>query len=132
MFVWCGGKPPHHNELQNMEQTLIGYFLKQIGFYCSDFIRAYFKGGYSFFFRIYQYWFSRLERSIGLVVNIRYFTIPLWQQYSFASYLISIPYRVARIILGIVLLTILTLFFSAIYLCWISLPFYLILKTITL
>lgn len=114
------------------EQTLIGYFLKRIGFYCSDFIRAYFKGGYSFFFRIYQYYFSRLERSTGFIVNIRYFTIPLWQHYAFAAYLISIPYRMVKIILGAVLLTILTLFFSAIYLCWIFLPFYLILKTIVL
>ncbi len=114
-----------------MEKTLIGYLLKQIGFYCSDFIRAYFKGGYSFLFRIYQYHFSRLERNTGFIVNIRYFTIPLWQQYSFVSYLISIPYRITRIILGAVLLTILTLFFSAIYLCWIFLPFYLILKTIS-
>lgn len=115
-----------------MEKTLIGYFLKQIAFYCSDFVRAYFKGGYSFFFRFYQYYFARLERSTGFIVNIRYFTIPLWQQYSFAAYLISIPYRIARIVLGIVLLIILTLFFSAIYLCWVSLPFYLILKTIAL
>ncbi len=114
-----------------MEKTLIGYFFKQIGFYCSDFIRAYFKGSYSFLFRIYQYHFSRLERGTGLIVNIRYFTIPLWQQYAFVAYLISIPYRAARIILGIVLLTILTLFFSAIYLCWVCLPFYLIFKTIS-
>lgn len=115
-----------------MEKTLIGYFLKRIGFYCSDFVRAYFNGGYSFLFRIYQYYFARLERSTGFIVNIRYFTIPLWQQYSFAAYLISIPYRIARIILGITLLIILTLFFSAIYLCWVFLPFYLILKTIAL
>lgn len=113
-----------------MEKTLIGYFLKQIGFYCFDFIRAYFIDGYNFLFRIYQYYFARLERNIGLIVNIRYFTIPLWRQYSFAAYLISIPYRIVRIILGIVLLAILTLFFSAVYLCWVFLPFYLTLKTI--
>jgi len=114
-----------------MEKTFIGYFLKRISFYFSDFIRAYFKGGYSFFFRIYQNYFLRLERSTGLIVNIRYFAIPLWQQYAFAAYLISIPYRAIRIILGIVFLAILTLLFSAIYLCWIFLPFYLILKTIS-
>jgi len=114
-----------------MRETLIGYFLKRISFYCSDFIRAYFKGSYAFLFKIYQNSFSRLEHRIGFIVNIRYFTVPLWQQYSFASYLVSIPYRTARIILGLFFLTILTLFFSAIYLCWILLPFYLILKTIS-
>jgi len=114
-----------------MEKTFIGYFLKQIGFYCSDFIRAYFKGSYAFLFKIYQNSFSKLEHKTGFIVNIRYFAVPLWQKYFFAAYLISIPYRMARIILGTVLLIILTLFFSAIYLCWILLPFYLILKTIS-
>ena len=95
-----------------MEKTFIGYFLKQIGFYCSDFIRAYFKGSYGFLFRIYQNCFFRLEHKVGFVVNIRYFTIPLWQQYSFAAYLISIPYRMARIILGTVLLIILTILYG--------------------
>lgn len=114
-----------------IEQTLTGYFLKQTSFYCIDFIRAYFKGSYSFLFRIYQNCFSRLERTTGLIVNIRYFFVPLWQQYAFVAYLISIPYRTARIILGTVLLLILTVFFLAIYLCWICLPFYLILKTIS-
>jgi len=114
-----------------MEKTFIGYFLKQIGFYCSDFIRAYFKGSYGFLFRIYQNCFFRLEHRVGFIVNIRYFAVPLWQQYSFAAYLISIPYRIIKIIFGIILLIILTLFFSAIYLCWILLPFYLILKTIS-
>src|SRR5680860_710740 len=115
-----------------MEETFIGYFLKQIGFYCSDFIRAYFKGSYGFLFKIYQYCFLRLEHRVGFIVNIRYFTVPLWQQYSFAAYLVSIPYRIVRIILGVFLLIILTLFFSAIYLCWVLLPFYLILRTISL
>jgi len=115
-----------------MEKTFIGYFFKKIGFYCSDFARAYFKGSYSFLFKIYQNFFSRLEHRIGFIVNIRYFTVPLWRQYTFAAYLISIPYRIARIILGALLLIILTLLFSAIYLCWILLPFYLVLKTILL
>ena len=119
------------NRYTKIDETLIGYFFKRVGFYCSDFVRAYFKGGYSFLFRIYQNYFSRIERSTGLIVNIRYFTIPLWQQYAFAAYLISIPYRITRIILGIVFLTILTLFFSALYLCWIFMPFYFILKTIS-
>jgi len=114
-----------------MEKTLIGYFLKQIGFYCLDFIRAYFKGSYNFLFRIYQNCFSRIERSIGFIVNIRYFTIPLWQEYALVAYLLSIPYRTAKIILGAVLLLILTTFFVVIYLCWVCLPFYLILKTIS-
>ena len=119
------------NKCAKIDKTLIGYFFKRVGFYCSDFIKAYFKGGYGFLFRIYQNYFSRIERSTGLIVNIRYFTIPLWQQYAFAAYLISIPYRIVRIILGIVLLAILTLFFSAIYLCWIFMPFYFVLKTIS-
>jgi hypothetical protein len=118
------------NQCRKMDRTLIGYFLKRISFYCSDFVSAYFKGGYSILFRIYQNYFSRIERSTGLIVNIRYFTIPLWQQYSFAAYLISIPYRTIRIIFGGVILTMLTLLFSALYLLWIFLPFYFILKTV--
>lgn len=110
---------------------MIKYFLKQIGFYCLDFIRAYFKGGYDFLFRIYQQYFSKLEHRTGFIINIRYFRVPLWQEYSFLAYVLSIPYRTAKIILGALLLLILTIFFIVIYLCWVCLPFYLILKTIS-
>jgi hypothetical protein len=114
-----------------MEKTLIGYFFRKIGFYIVDFIRTYFKGGHYFLFRTYQNLFAKLEHKTGLIVNIRYFTIPLWQEYSLAAYLLSIPYRTIKIIFGAIVLILLTLIFSVIYLCWFCLPFYLILKTIS-
>lgn len=114
-----------------MSETIPSYFFKKIGFYGMDFIRAYFVGGYNFFFRIYQNLFSRIERATGFIVNIRYFKIPLWKQYSFASYLISVPYRVLKIIMGAVLLAILTAVLAFLYICWVLLPVYLIAKTVS-
>jgi len=115
-----------------MEQNLLGYFFRKIGFYILDFIKTYFINGHHFLFKSYQNLFAKLEYRTGLIVNLRYFRIPLWQEYSFAAYLLSIPYRTIRIIFGTILLILLTLIFAMIYLCWMSLPFYLILKTIFL
>jgi hypothetical protein len=115
-----------------MDKTFLGYFLKKVGFYALSFIKAYFIEGRYFIFRIYQSWFTRLEYRTGLIVNFRYFTIPLWQEHSVAAYLLSIPYRIIKIIIGIIVLMILTLIFGMIYLLWFLLPFYLIFKTILL
>ncbi|MDD3098249.1 MAG: hypothetical protein PHU82_00235 [Candidatus Pacebacteria bacterium] len=113
-----------------INKTLPGYFLKKVGFYALGFLKTYFVDGRYFIFGIYQNWFAKLEYKTGLIVNFRYFTIPLWQEHSIPAYLLSIPYRIMKIIIGIIILTILTLFFGIIYLLWFLLPFYLIFKTL--
>jgi len=113
-----------------INKTLPGYVLKKVGFYALGFLKTYFVDGRYFIFGIYQNWFAKLEYKTGLIVNFRYFTIPLWQEHSIPAYLLSIPYRIMKIIIGIIILTILTLFFGIIYLLWFLLPFYLIFKTL--
>ncbi|MDD3491487.1 MAG: hypothetical protein PHG13_00730 [Candidatus Pacebacteria bacterium] len=113
-----------------MEQTLLGYFFKKIGFYALDFIQTYFINGHHFVFGLYQSLFSKLEHRTGLIVNFRYLAVPLWQEYSLAAYFVSIPYRIMKMFLGVIVLILLTLVFSAIYICLAFLPFYLIFKTI--
>lgn len=114
-----------------MEKTLLGYFFQKVSFYIVDFIKTYFRDGYYFLLKTYQNLFAKLEHKVGLIVNIRYFLIPLWQEYSLPAYLLSIPYRIIRIVFGGIVLILLTLAFGIIYLCWVCLPLYLILKTIS-
>ncbi|MDD5760475.1 MAG: hypothetical protein PHF45_00200 [Candidatus Pacebacteria bacterium] len=113
-----------------MEQTLLGYFFQKLGFYILDFVKTYFIGGHRLLLKTYQNLFTKLEHKVGLIINIRYFLIPLWQEYSLPAYLLSIPYRIIKIIFGGIVLILLTLAFGAVYVCWLCLPFYLIFKTI--
>lgn len=113
-----------------MEQIVLIYFFKKIGFYIQDFARTYFLNGHSFLLKTYQYLFTKIEYRTGLIVNVRYFTIPLWQEYSIPAYLLSIPFRTFKIIIGAIILLLFTLIFALIYLCWALFPFYLIFKTI--
>ena len=113
-----------------MEQSVLVYFFKKIGFYIQDFIRTYFVNGHFFLLKTYQYFFTKIEYRTGLIINVRYFTVPLWQEYSLPAYLLSIPFRTFKIIFGAIVLLLFTLIFGLVYLGWILFPFYLIFKTI--
>ena len=105
---------------------MIVYLLKRLLFYIESFIRTYYIEGTHFFWRTYQNILYNLEERLGVFLNIRYFWIPLWQQYSFAGYLVSIPIRILKIVGGGIIIIIISLMYSMLYCAWLILPFYLI------
>jgi len=115
-------------EWKVMSNSLLFYFLRRLIFYFVNFLDVYFRGGFNFFNSLYWRLFSSLERSLAFFANVRYFTIPLWQEYSFASYLLSIPIRSLKIIMGAICLSFFSFIFWLSYLCWVLLPIYLIFK----
>ena len=113
-----------------MTQSIIFYFFQRLFFYFWSFIDTYFRGGFIFFNNWYWQLFFRIERRLGFLANVRYFFIPLWQQYSTASYILSIPIRTFKIIIGAIGLGIFSIIFWLGYLIWILAPVYLITKII--
>jgi len=111
-----------------MSDSLLLYLLRRLIFYFVNFLDIYFRGGFNFFNSFYWRLFSGLERKLAFFVNVRYFTVPLWQEYSFASYLLSIPIRSFKIISGSFCLLFFSFIFWLIYFCWVLLPIYLIFK----
>jgi len=111
-----------------MSQTFLFYFIQRLIFYLGNFFDVYFRGGFNFFNSLYWSLFSSLERRLAFSLNIRYFTIPFWQEYSFASYLLSIPIRSLKIMMGAIILVFFSIVFWLGYLLWILLPIYLLLK----
>ncbi|NMB92344.1 MAG: hypothetical protein GYA31_01830 [Parcubacteria group bacterium] len=113
-----------------MANSIVIYFLKRLAFYCLSFVDTYFRGGFNFFNTLYWQLFFSLERRLSFIVSIRYFFVPLWQEYSVASYMLSIPIRIFKIIIGAISLGIFSLIFWCFYLVWIIAPFYLLIKII--
>jgi len=111
-----------------MSNSILLYFFNRLIFYFVNFLDTYFRGGFNFFNSLYWRSFSGLERRLAFSANVRYFTIPFWQEYSFASYLLSIPIRSLKIIIGAICLFFFSLIFWFVYLLWLLLPAYLILK----
>lgn len=111
-----------------MENTLLGYFFRRLGFYFLSFIDFYFKGVFDYFSTVYRNFLRSFERRFGVFINLRYFFVPFWQEFSLPSYLLSIPIRAIRIIFGLMVLFLFSAFFILVYGIWIALPFYLIFK----
>jgi hypothetical protein len=113
-----------------MAKSIVIYFLKRLLFYCLNFIETYFRGGFNFFNTLYWQLFFNLEKHFSMIVNIRYFFVPLWQEYSVAAYMLSIPIRIFKIVIGGISLGIFSIIFWFIYLIWMSAPFYLLIRII--
>ncbi len=105
------------------------YFFKRLSQLFYNFIFSYYSGGLRYFFNLYQELVYKIEKKLGFFVHLRYLTTPLWSIYSFASYLISIPFRILKILISGFILVLISALFCFFCLIWIILPFYLILKT---
>ncbi len=90
------------------------------------FICDYFRGGFNFFFHIYEHFFLRAGKKMGFFANWRYFKVPLWREYSLPAYLLSIPIRTIKLLGGGIILLFITAIFAFLSLCWFIIPFYLI------
>jgi len=107
---------------------VLSYFIQRLGFYFKDFLRAYFIGSFEFFNNNYWEKILFLDRLTDFSVNLRYFWVPLWRHYSFIGYLVSIPIRLTKLFFSGLLIVIFSIVYWFLYLLWIVLPFYLIIK----
>ncbi|MGB9763054.1 MAG: hypothetical protein ACPLW7_03465 [Minisyncoccia bacterium] len=108
---------------------VLNYFFFRIGFYLKDFLRAYFFGSFDFFNNNYWDKVLQLDRVTNLSINIRYFLVPLWRYYSVTAYFLSIIIRLTKIIFGSLVIIIFSIFYWFLYILWILMPFYLVIKS---
>lgn len=106
------------------------YLGKRILFYLKSFVFTYYSGGTDFFWRFYLNLFESVEEKFGFLINIRYFFVPIWQEYSFAGYLVSIPIRTIKIIVGFLIVLLISFLWGMLYLIWCIFPVYLLWKII--
>ena len=109
-----------------IRNSSVVYFFSRLYFYFKDFLNFYFVSSFRCLLNFYKEALRGVEKNIGLVVHLRYFFVPLWQVYSFLSYLLSIPIRLIRIIISLVLIIIFTALFIFLYGLWLFWPLYLI------
>lgn len=107
---------------------LINYFISQLIFYLKDFIKTYIIGVFDFFANNYWDKIIFLDRITNFSINIRYFWVPLWRYYSFAAYIVSIPIRIFKILMGGIVICIFSVIYWALYGLWLLIPIILIIK----
>ncbi len=113
-----------------MSQSFLLYFLSRLGFYLKEFFKTYFIYSFDWFNTIYFNIILELDRKLGVSTNYRYFLVPLWQEYSFPAYLLSIPIRALKILGGGACLVIFSILFWCVYLGWLGFLVVLIIKTL--
>jgi hypothetical protein len=71
------------------------------------------------------------DGTLALVVTIRHFAQPLYQDKTIIGYILGFIFRAIRILIAVVVYTILILFIGALYLVWLSVPIYVLYKAIS-
>ncbi len=105
-----------------MLNNLIIYFLKKIFFYLKTFLKFYFIDSFAFLLGFYKNFTNEFERTGGFLIHFKYFFTPLWNIYSLPAYILSIPIRVIKILIGLVCHLMVIVFILLIYLFWIIWP----------
>lgn len=104
----------------------IFYLISCLFFYLRKFFSDWYLEGFYFF---WQLWFKTLrflERRFAVVASVYYWGVPLWQEYSFGGYFLSIPIRTLKIIFGGLFYLLVTVIFILLYFFWILIPLYLL------
>jgi len=111
-----------------MKNFFLFYFFEKIFLYLVLFLYFYVVESFSFFFSLYKNFHKNFEKSNGFLIHFKYFFVPLWNIYSFYGYLLSIPIRIVKIIIGFIAHSLVLAFLFLIYLLWLILPWSLLLN----
>lgn len=71
---------------------------------------------------------ERLDQTWALRITVRYFLHPLYGDYTIVGRILGIIFRTGRIIIAGFIYIFVILFYAAVYLVWIMIPPYIILK----
>lgn len=72
--------------------------------------------------------FYDFEKTLALRINLHYWLVPLYQDYSIVGYLIGVPFRTFRIFLALIFYLIYFSIALIIWLIWVSIPILIIFK----
>ena len=108
------------------------YIVNRFFYRFFDFLRHWYIKSLFLYFQFVIDFFLKLERKVGLIVNLRYFFQPLYQDYTLLGYLLGIFFRSLRTFLSGVLYVVLFLVFLIIYLIWVFIPIFLVVKILNL
>ena len=111
-----------------MKNFFFFYFLKKIFLYLVLFLSFYIVESFSFLFSLYKAFHKDFERRSGFLTHFKYFFVPLWNIYSFYGYLLSIPIRIVKIIIGFIVHLLVLIFLFLIYFLWLIFPWSLLLN----
>lgn len=105
-----------------MSNSLILYFFSKIISYLKLFLKFYFLDSLLTLFSFYKNFLNEFERSQGFLIHFKYFFTPLWHIYSLPAYLLSIPIRIIKILIGALCHVLLLTLIFIIYILWLILP----------
>jgi len=91
--------------------------------------RWYVKGSLDFWDEIISF-FARLDRFLGVGVNVRLLFKPLFSDYSFMGKLIGPIFRLIRVCAGGLVYAAICVFAVAVWLVWCAIPIFLVVRSI--
>ncbi len=91
--------------------------------------RWYVKGSLDFWAEIISF-FARLDRFLGVGINVRLLFKPLFSDYSFIGKLIGPMFRLTRVVAGGLVYIVICVFAGAVWLVWCAIPVFLIVRSI--
>lgn len=104
-------------------------YLVQLFFYrIYEFLRHWYAGGFFAVTHRTLIILEGLDRTIALRVTFRYLFKPMYQDYSVIGHTLGFIFRIARILMGGLVYSVVISAAMAIYLAWAALPLYIVAK----
>ena len=110
-----------------MISTLVYIFYEEI----HDWLIFWFQRFPKSFLRKFLDFVLNLDHDLGLKANLRNFFKPLYGERQIVGYIVSLVYRIFKIIFSFIIIFILSFFWLVFLIVWLLLPFYLIFIILT-
>jgi hypothetical protein len=105
------------------------YLLKQFVFRLGNFIRHWYLGvGFMWWGKLLKV-LSNLDKTFAVRITLKHWSEPLYQDRTIMGYILGFIFRTFRVIVGSVVYLFIGILFAILYLVWILIPIYFILKT---
>lgn len=108
----------------------MGYVLERLVVRIIDFIHHWYVDASFKFLEIAKTMHQNLEQTLALKATYYHIEEPLYGDYSYAGRVVGFIFRMIRIVLGLFIYLILGVLGGGLYLIWITLPIYLLVRVV--
>ncbi|MDP3725122.1 MAG: hypothetical protein Q8R20_01485 [Nanoarchaeota archaeon] len=96
----------------------------------AEFFQHWYVGGFRTWWNFVAHSVAWFDRSFGWRVTVKHLFQPLYKDFSALGYILGVPYRVARFFVGLVFYVVFLFFAASIFLLWLCVPPYLLVRII--
>lgn len=113
-----------------MKLMIVVYLFHRVLYRAYLFLDYWYVGGFYAWWNGFVHLLDRFDSFFAWRISLRHLFQPLYKDFSFVGYLLGVPFRIGKFLLGSVIYAVFLFVFAVLFLLWMIFPLYLLVRII--